>query len=93
MRIKFKNLKIFYVIGTVIAPICVLIQIFEPNVGKYSEILLSISLAFIIILGVSGFLLAVFEKIKIIDIIYFEEDKNSIFYKIIKFAENINKKQ
>lgn len=82
----------FFLAVTFSAPVCVFIQIFEPDIGIYSKTIHSISLATLMIFGFSGFLLAVFEKAKIINISYSVEDKRSVFYKIIRFAENINEK-
>ncbi len=92
MKIKFKNLNLFFLTVLFSSPMCVLIQIFEPDIGIYSKTIHSISLVTLMIFGVSGFLLAVFEKAKIINVSYSEEDKRSVFYKIIRFAENINEK-
>ena len=86
MKIKFKNLNKIYLIAAIVAPMCILIQIY----GEYSEALKTVGLTIIILFGIFGFLLAILKKVKIIHIYYSEKDKKSIFYKIINFAEKIN---
>jgi len=84
MRIKFKYLKIYYSISLFIGTLCVFLLIFQPNTEKDSKIL-SICLILIVIIGISGFILAVLEKLKIIEVYYSIQDRKSVFYKLFIF--------
>ncbi|MCP4342657.1 MAG: hypothetical protein GY799_28190 [Desulfobulbaceae bacterium] len=88
MDIKFKYLNLYYILATLISPICVYILILEPDIGEYSNKLQTLCLVIILGIGVSGALLAVLEKTKTIYISYAEEDKKKPFYKVIQVIEN-----
>jgi len=89
MKIKFKFLRVYYLIGSVVGTICALLLVFQPDFGLYSKALLSSSFVIVILIGASGAILSVCEKMKIIEIIYSEKDKLSKVYRMIKSMEDM----
>jgi len=80
MKIKFKFLRVYYLIGSVVGTICALLLVFQPDFGLYSKALLSSSFVIVILIGASGAILSVCEKMKAEDLEKFYSANRNVNY-------------
>jgi hypothetical protein len=79
------------VFASAISPLCILIMMFEPDLGEFSNEIRNACFFIVIFIGISGFLLAILEKKGIVEISYSAEDKTKLFYKILNIDKYIFK--
>lgn len=88
MNIKFKYLNLYYVFVSAISPLCILILIFEPDFGAFSNEIQNACLLMVVLFGISGVFLAILEKAGIVKITYSEEDRTRLFYKLLNIDKH-----
>jgi hypothetical protein len=69
-------------VGSILALPVVLFLFFRPDFGAWTHTLKILAYIFIILLGVSGALLAILTRTGIVQLIYCDADKQSLHYKM-----------
>jgi hypothetical protein len=82
MIIRYQAWRRFARIGGILAIPVTLFLFFQPDVGAWTHTLEILAYLFIILLAVSGALLAIFTRAGVIQLTYSDADRQSLSYKM-----------